>query len=149
MNIDNMLDRLDAPSAESWVPEEGDKLIIKVTGKDATRGKYGDYVVLTGEVQKGSTLNGELLSLPQERSLHCLGFVLSNEVGYQSGNDDDPQGQWIDKGKVPIGATFGVKYNGTATSSTGRQYKDWKTAVEIPTVADHLEDSADEAELFG
>jgi hypothetical protein len=146
----SLLDRLDEPNAESWIPEEGDKLILKVTGKDVNRGKFGDYVIVTGDVQPGSTLQGEPLKLPQQRAVHCLGTVLSGEVGYQSGTDKAPQGEWLDRNKVPLGSIFAVKYHGKVQGSSGQPYHSWKVIVEVPTVADLLDEpSVAEDELFG
>lgn len=137
MTISDMLAGLDAPDAESWIPEPGDVLVLRVDAISYHDGGYGEYPVLSGAVQEGSTLEGKALELPQARALHCLGRVMQGEIGWDSDSN-----RWGEDRKVRNGSLVAVKFVGEKTSTAGNVYKHYKVIVENPTLADKLEDDA-------
>lgn len=85
-----MYDRLDAPMAEAWMPEEGDKLIGIVTDIDTRSSEYGDdYTILTIETEDGEAW-----------AFHAFRTVARNEVA---------------KANPQVGDKVGVKYLGVST----------------------------------
>ena len=46
--MSNLLDALDAPMAEAWMSEEGDKIVGKVVALSDRTTEYGTYIISDG-----------------------------------------------------------------------------------------------------
>ena len=78
----NLSDRLDS-FAEGWRPKPGDKLIGTVTDRDLRESDYEEqepYVILTVEVEEGSTQAGEMIAPGTEIAWHAFHTIARNEI---------------------------------------------------------------------
>src|SRR5580765_3085478 len=97
---DDLLARLDAPSAEAWIPEaEGDTLVGRVVARSSRDAGYGPYPILTVRTDAGETW-----------AFHATGTVLEGKV-----EELDPR----------PGGRLAVRFDGTKTSKSGSAYKAW------------------------
>jgi len=76
----NLIDALDAPSAEAWIPEaKGDLIVGLIVSEGEWDAGYGPYPILTFEVEQ-ATVDGKAVQA-HTLAVHCLGTVLSEKVG--------------------------------------------------------------------
>ena len=75
----NLIDALDAPSAEAWIPEaKGDLIVGLIVSEGEWDAGYGPYPILTFEVEQ-ATVDGKPVQA-HTLAVHCLGTVLANKV---------------------------------------------------------------------
>ena len=107
-------DRLDAPPAEGWRPQSGDKLIGTIVEITEGASEYGTYPLIV--VQPDDD--------PTPRSVHAFHTVLKNE---------------LEKLRPTEGDSIGIKYLGRQTGKGGgASYESYKVALErnTPRAAD-------------
>lgn len=135
--MSDLFDQLDAPMAESVILQEDDKLVLTVENIDTRDAGYGDYVIVTGTVEAGSTENGGTpIEAGTQRAFHCLGTVLSNEIGF-----DSDKGAWTPERKLFVGGTLAVKFLGKKQGQNGNSYASYRVIVKAPpSIAEQLDD---------
>jgi len=104
--INEMVSRLEAPSAEGWRPEVGATIIGKVVDKDtASAGGFGDYpLLLLADLKTG-----------ENTAVHCFHAALRNAVEHKN-----PQ----------IGDRVAIKFLGTQKTKDGSQeFSNYKLLV--------------------
>lgn len=115
MPDNDLLARLDAPSAEAWRPEkEGETLIGEVVAVSERTTEYGTYPIVT--VRRDD--NGLIVAF------HAMGTVAKNRV-----EEHQPR----PRGRIAI------RFDGERKSKTGATYKAWAMAYDPPAgVAERL-----------
>lgn len=141
-DINDLFDELDqeVEYAEPWVAEEGDKLVGKVTKIDQRDGGFGDYPILTIEVDQG-TIDGKAIDTPATYAWHAQSTIAKEELGF-----DKETCRWVPGKAVQIGDTVAAKYTGYPE---GKNYQMWRVIVKRRDLATELDSSpADSADLF-
>jgi len=136
--MSKMFDELDTEveNAEAWVAEPEDKITGKIVKIDHRDGGYGEYPILTIEVDEG-TVGGKPIKVPALRSIHCMATVIMGEVGW---NRD--RGAWGEDRTAFVGGTVGMKYLGKKQGRTN-EYDAWRVIIEPPaSVGDQLDDDS-------
>ena len=126
----NQLDE-EVTYAEAWMPVIGDKIVGTVTKIDSRTTEYGEYPILTLQVEAG-TQNGNPLPVPAELSWHVLGTVAQKELGFEDG-------KWTSERKVNTGSKVGAKYVEDRKGKSGYGYAFWHVLVQNPTMAEQLD----------
>lgn len=97
---------LEAPPAEGWRPEPGDKIVGVLTAVSTTDvGGYGEYPLLTVKKSNGVEVN-----------LFCFHTVLKG---------------WVESHQPKVGQRIGVKYFGRTDhgGATGEGYENYKCII--------------------
>ena len=132
MTRDPLLDALDAPSAEAWVPEKaGDVIVGRVIGTSHYDAGYGDYPIFTVKVEQ-ATVGGKK-STNDLFAVHCLGMVLPDLMEAKG---------------VRVGGRVAVRFDGEKESKKGNTYKAWSVAFEPPKPGDDLVAALEDEEPF-
>lgn len=130
-----MLDDLDVEveNAEAWMAEEGDKLVGRVVRIDSRDGGFGEYPILTIEVEAG-TVGGKAIEVPATLSWHVMATVAKQELGW----DIDTK-RWSTDRKVFNGCKVGAKFVDIRQGKSNT-YEFWRVIVEpAPTMAEQLD----------
>jgi hypothetical protein len=122
-NRDDLLARLDAPSAEAWIPERpGDLLVGSVVTRSSRDAGYGPYPIVTVRPER-VTVAGAAASTAQPLAWHAMGTVASAKV---------------DELAVQAGGQIAVRFDGERTSRAGATYKVWSVAYDPPALGADL-----------
>jgi hypothetical protein len=114
---DDILARLDAPTAEAWRPTEpGDLLVGRVLAVGHRDGGYGDYPIVTVQPER-ATVAGAEQTTSAPLAVHGLGKVLSER---------------FDELAVRPGGRIAVRYDGEKRNKKGETYKAWSVAYDPP-----------------
>jgi hypothetical protein len=118
----DLFDKLDQEPASSWVPEDGDKLVGTVTSIGSWTGDYGTSTTVTIEVEKGSTEEGEQIDAGELRTFYASSTAAASQ---------------LERANPSVGDRIGVAYKGKATGKSGREYHDYRVAVDrkVPLAA--------------
>ena len=135
--MSDLLDQLDEPMAESWIGEPDDKLVGTVTNLSSRDGGYGEYPIVTLDVESG-TVGGKPIEVPVTLALHGLGTVLQGELWAEG-----KPGAW----KLGIGDTLAVKYLGKKQGRTN-EYDAWRVIIKRASLADALDRDENQGNLF-
>jgi hypothetical protein len=111
----DLFDKLDQEPATSWVPEEDDKLVGTVTALGTWTGEYGTSQTVTIEVEKGSTEEGEAIEAGSLRTFYASSTAAASQ---------------LERANPSVGDRIGVAYKGKATGKSGREYHDYRVAVD-------------------
>lgn len=117
-SADDLLNRLDEPTAPAWRAEkEGDVIVGDVRARGNYDAGFGEYPIVTVAVDTAIS-NGAALSEPQ-LAIHGLGVVLADKI-----RQFDPQ----------PGGKIAVRFNGEKPSKDAAKqpYKDWSVAYDPP-----------------
>jgi hypothetical protein len=133
-SADELLKRLDEPTAPAWRAEKPEDVIAGVVrGTSSYDGGYGEYPIVTVEAEVAIS-NGAALTDPQ-LAIHGLGTVLADRL-----RQLNPK----------VGGRIAVRFNGEKQSKGGNTYKDWSVAYDPPAPgADIIEKLNDDKGLFG
>jgi hypothetical protein len=116
-NRDDLLARLDAPSAEAWIPERpGDLLVGAVVARSSRDAGYGAYPIITVHPER-VTVNGVAGPTAQPLAWHAMGTVAESKVTELA---------------VRAGGRIAVRFDGERTSRQGSNYKVWSVAYDPP-----------------
>jgi hypothetical protein len=116
-NRDDLLARLDAPSAEAWLPERtGDLLVGVIAARSSRDAGYGPYPILTVRPER-VTVAGVDQATDRPLAWHAMGTVAEGKVA-----ELDPR----------PGGRIAVRYDGERTSKGGSTYKSWSVAYDPP-----------------
>lgn len=128
MAENDLFDKLDEEPASGWHPQEGDKIVGTVTHIGEWTGEYGTSKTVTIEVEDGSTEGGE----SDEGGVAIEAGSL--RTFYASSTAAASQ---LDKANPSVGDRIGVAYKGLATGKSGREYHDYRIAVDrkVPLAA--------------
>lgn len=102
MSYDQYEDRLDAPDAEGWKPQPGDKVVGKILEISQRDGDYGPYKVVTIEKADGVPI-----------AIHAFHSVLAGRLEDQ---------------KPGLGDIIGVKYEGKKQGAKNT-YDNYKVTI--------------------
>jgi hypothetical protein len=128
-----MMDELDAPQAEAWMAEDGDKIVGTVTHLSTRTTEYGTYPIATLDVSEG-TIKGEPIPVPATLAVHLMGTVVCSEIGF-----DRDKGDWGPDRRLYVDCELGLKKLG---KPAGKNYEAWNVIVKKPSTADRLDDDA-------
>jgi hypothetical protein len=124
-NRDDLLARLDAPSAEAWIPEHpGDLLVGVVVARSSRDAGYGPYPIVTVRPER-VTVAGAERSTDQPLAWHAMSTVASAKV---------------DELAARAGGRIAVRFDGERTSRAGATYKVWSLAYDPPAPGADLVD---------
>jgi hypothetical protein len=119
---DDLFEKLDQEQAKAWIPEDGDKLVGTVTHIGEWTGEYGTSVTVTIEAEKGSTEEGEAIEPESLRTFYASSTAAASQ---------------LERANPSVGDRIGVAYKGKATGKAGREYHDYRVAVDrkVPLAA--------------
>jgi hypothetical protein len=111
----DLFDKLEQEPATSWSPEDGDKLVGTVTAIGTWTGEYGTSTTVTIEAEKGSTEEGEAIAAGELRTFYASSTAAASQ---------------LERANPSVGDRIGVAYKGKATGKSGREYHDYRVAVD-------------------
>jgi hypothetical protein len=111
----DLFDKLDQEPAKAWVPEEDDKIVGTVTFIGEWTGDYGTSKTVTIETEKGSTEEGEAIEVGSLRTFYASSTAAASQ---------------LERANPSVGDRIGVAYKGKQTGKAGREYHDYRVAVD-------------------